>query len=187
MGWWWYTVASKSGEATPGLREGRHRGLDHASESARASRARRAPTPCRPRSPRRAGAASSSAAAAVGQLVAARWPGGDVDRAARVHRAPAGEGADAERDGRGVAADHRDPVERDAERVRRDLGERRLVPLALAARRRWRPRRAPDGSIRTRRALVRADRRCPRRSPRCRCRGRCASPRRRACSRRSAS
>ena len=56
-----------------------------------------------------------------------------MNRRARVDRAPTGEGADAERDGGGVTADHGDPVQRDAEGVRRHLGEGGLVPLTLRA------------------------------------------------------
>ena len=56
-----------------------------------------------------------------------------VDRRARVDGAPAGEGADTERDGGGVTPHHGDPVDGDAEGIRRHLGEGRLVALALTA------------------------------------------------------
>ena len=89
------------------------------------------------------------------------------------HRAPARERPDPERHRRGVAADHRDPLERDAERVGGDLGERpSRVPAPGVARARrdhhaGRRRRAGPSRPRTARS------RCPRRSPRCRCPGRC--------------
>jgi len=65
----------------------------------------------------------------------ARQPGAHLaagigDRVARGHAAATGEGADAEWNRGGVAADDRHPVQRHAERVGGDLGEGRLVSLA---------------------------------------------------------
>ena len=79
-----------------------------------------------------------------------------VNGAARVHRAPRGEGAHAERNGRGVPTHHGDPVERNAEDIGGDLGEGRLVSLSLAAGAGGH-HRAPRGVEPHRGALVRPD------------------------------
>src|SRR5262249_23720902 len=91
----------------------------------------------------------------LGDLVA-HLPGRHVDGAPGVDRTARGECPHAERDGRRIPAHYGDPIERNAESVGGDLGERRLVPLPLRAGARG-DDRVPGRVEPYRGSLVRAD------------------------------